>query len=564
MRYILFLLILSAGLWGRATVDMERLIYYTRDDGRIKVWVYFQDKGKTGTALKKIGQTLLSERTTFRRNKVGLSESTWFDLSVNESYVKLVREIGVEILHYSRWLNGISVFASQEQINAMAMLTQVSSIEPVLTYYKKKKLESKLLDTSQQFKSSLSDLDYGPSREQIEQINVHLAHNEGYFGQGVRVLVMDTGFYTEHEAFDSISIIAQYDFIDRDTVVIDEEGKDPAGQHNHGTYTFSTLGGYAPGKLIGPAFKAQFLLAKTERVDEEIQQEEDDYVAGLEWGEALGADVVSTSLGYLDWYSFSDMDGNTAVTTKAIDIAVFLGMVCVTAAGNENGKNGWGHIIAPADADSVIAVGAVDKSGNIASFSSRGPSYDGRIKPEVCARGIATTCATPNKLVFTTVSGTSLATPLVGGAAAVILSAHPDWSPMMVREALMMTANQWFAPNNDYGWGIIDVWAAINYDFLYAETSNDPFLPNKFSITKAFPNPFNPSINFQLNVGITGPVTITIYNLLGESIEILWKGNLKVGFHDFQWDATGRASGIYFLRLEGGGESLSRKITYLR
>ncbi len=542
---------------------MERLLKHTREDGRIKVWVYFQDKGDPRTILQKQRQVPLLQKVQSRRNKVGLLESTWYDVPVNESYVQPVREIGAEILHYSRWLNGVSVFASADQIKSMAALAHVNSIQPVLTY-RKNNPGTKLLDLPLRSKLTNSDLDYGASQEQIEQINVHEAHNAGYFGQGVRVLVMDTGFYTQHEAFDSLAIIARYDFIDRDTVVFDEDGKDPAGQHNHGTYTFSALGGYAPGKLIGPAFKAEFLLAKTERLDEEIQQEEDDYVAGLEWGESLGADVVSTSLGYLDWYTFQDMDGNTAVTTIAVDIAVSLGMVCVTAAGNENGQSGWGHIIAPADADSVIAVGAVDKLGNIASFSSRGPSYDGRIKPEVCARGIGTACATPSKLEYTSVSGTSLATPLVGGAAAVILSAHPDWTPMMVRQALMMTANQWLVPNNDYGWGIIDVWAAINYDALNTGTEGEMFIPNKFSITKAFPNPFNPGIYLQLNIGESAPVTLTVYNLLGQSVDILWEGNLKAGFHSFQWIATGHPAGIYFLRLEGGGNYHTRKISYLK
>ena len=141
-----------------------------------------------------------------------------------------------------------------------------------------------------------------------------------------------------------------------------------------------------PGSLIGPAFKSEYLLAKTEMVEQEIQAEEDNYVAGLEWGEENGAQVVSTSLGYLDWYTYEDLDGNTVVTTNAIDIAVRLGLTCVTAAGNE-GNSSWYYIIAPADADSVISVGAVNVNDMLATFSSHGPTYDGRIKPEVCARG---------------------------------------------------------------------------------------------------------------------------------------------------------------------------------
>lgn len=219
------------------------------------------------------------------------------------------------------------------------------------------------------------------------------------------------------------------------------------------------------GVIRGVAYECKFLLAKTEILDEEIIAEEDQYVAALEWGEALGADVASSSLGYLDWYTYDDMDGETAITTQAVDYAVGLGLVCVTAMGNEGNSN-WYYMIAPADADSVIAVGAVDSLGQIASFSSHGPTFDGRIKPEVVARGVATFAAgTGSPTSFISANGTSLSTPLVAGASALLLQAHPNWTPMMVREALMMTANSATSPNNDYGFGLIDVMAALDYNF---------------------------------------------------------------------------------------------------
>ncbi|NQV13899.1 S8 family serine peptidase, partial [bacterium] len=166
-----------------------------------------------------------------------------------------------------------------------------------------------------------------------------------------------------------------------------------------------------------------------------------------------------------DWYTYADLDGETAVTTNGVDLAVSMGLVCVTAAGNE-GNDDWYYIIAPADADSVISVGAVDSLNNIASFSSHGPTYDGRIKPEVLAQGVATFAAgtaSPESFIYG--NGTSLSTPLVAGAAVLILEAHPNWTPMMVRESLMMTADENSSPNNTRGFGLIDVMAAINYDF---------------------------------------------------------------------------------------------------
>ncbi len=277
--------------------------------------------------------------------------------------------------------------------------------------------------------------------------------------------LLDTGFFTDHEALVDQSVVAEWDFINNDPETQNEPGDDE-DQHNHGTYTFSALGGAHDGDLYGPAYGASFLIGKTESIEMEEPIEEDWYVAGLEWADSLGAQIVSTSLGYLDWYEFEDLDGNTTVTAIGIDIAVSHGIICVTAAGNER-ESAWGHIITPSDADSVIAVGAVNSEGIIASFSSPGPTADGRIKPEVCARGVGTWCATPWNGIsgYYGIGGTSLSTPLVGGSCALILEAHPDWTPIMVKKALMGTGCCVSAPNNDYGWGIIDVLAAINYNF---------------------------------------------------------------------------------------------------
>jgi subtilisin family serine protease len=214
--------------------------------------------------------------------------------------------------------------------------------------------------------------------------------------------------------------------------------------------------------LYGPAYLAQFILAKTEDMRSETPIEEDNWVAGMEWADSIGADVISSSLGYSDWYTYEDFDGHTAVTSIAASHAAALGIVVCNSAGN-NGA-GVGTINAPADADSMLAIGAVWSDGSIASFSSWGPTYDGRIKPEVCARGVSTVCANPGTTTtFTTANGTSLSCPLAGGCAAVILSAHPAWTPMQVREALMRTASNRACPNNTYGWGIIDLFAAVNY-----------------------------------------------------------------------------------------------------
>jgi serine protease AprX len=317
-------------------------------------------------------------------------------------------------------------------------------------------------------------LNYGGSYAQLQQLNVPAVHDLGYSGLGVLVCMMDTGYRKNHQAFQLAyaegRVLAEWDFINNDGNTQNETG-DPSSQHNHGTYTWSTLGGAADGDLYGPAYGASFILAKTEDVSMEEPIEEDNWVAGMEWADSIGADLISSSLCYIDWYTYSDLDGNTAVITIAADLAAERGIVVCNAMGNDGPSSG--SLLAPADADSIIACGAVSSSGNIASFSSRGPSYDGRTKPEVCARGVSTTCADPYDTTdYTTVSGTSLSTPLIGGCAALILSAHPNWTPMQVREAMMTTASRAGSPDNTYGWGIPDILAAIEYSFYYTGDAN--------------------------------------------------------------------------------------------
>ncbi|MBU0528999.1 S8 family serine peptidase [bacterium] len=467
-KNILTIIFMLAVFVEGQVVRLQNMNTAIRDNGNYYAWIYFVNKVNSNK------KPSVSEKTLLRRSKVNSNKNyDWYDLNPSDDYINKVLNTGAKLRHQSRWLNAISIECSESELIEISYMPFVKEIKPVNQFHRKN-LEESQPNRSLQKIESITEIDYGLAREQLEQINVHKAHEAEYFGQGVTVLMLDTGYNLVHPVFDSLNIIAEWDFINNDSTTKNEDGQDSPGQHNHGTSTFSVLGGYAPGSLIGPAFKADFLLAKTEILDQEIQIEEDNFVCALEWGEALGADIASSSLGYTDWYTWENMDGNTAVTTKAVDIAVSLGMICVNCAGNENG-NAWNHIIAPADADNVISVGAVNNLGIIAGFSSRGPSYDERIKPEVSARGVATACASGNGTSYAYSSGTSLATPLVAGAAAVLLSAHTNWTPMMVKEALMKTASQSNSPDNTYGFGIIDVWAAIKVD--------ETFLLSKVDIT---------------------------------------------------------------------------------
>ncbi len=435
-------------------------------------WVFFSDRAAWSPAER---QAMLAElertidpHTLARRAKVMdaplLRE---FDLPVCPAYVEQVLERGAVLRQESRWLNAVSVEGTPAVLEAVGELPFVRATQPVARGLRREPVQLEPVEPP----PGQSRLDYGSSYAQLEQIGVIGAHDQGLSGAGVRVLMLDTGYYKDHESIHEDQILDEWDFINDDGDTQNEAG-DPSGQHDHGTMTLSSLGGSSSGNLYGPAYGADFLLAKTEDVSSETPVEEDYYVAGLEWGEILGADVASASLGYLDWYTWPDMDGLTAVTTIGVNTAVSLGVSVANAAGNERGT-AWDHIIAPADAFEVIAVGAVDSGGSLAYFSSPGPTYDGRIKPEVVARGVSTACASPyGASSYTTASGTSLATPLVGGCAALLLEADPSLTPTELRQLMTSTADNADTPDNDYGWGLVDMTAAL--EALRAFEALDP------------------------------------------------------------------------------------------
>ncbi|MDG1848310.1 MAG: S8 family serine peptidase [Candidatus Marinimicrobia bacterium] len=524
-----------------------------RRDKEYRIWVYFDKKDESIF-------TELDPAAIKRRVKHNIFTATKYDSNIKEEYIKELEAVGAEIKNQSRWLNAVSLVVDINQIELIQKLPFVKKIEPVRQHKKKKATQS--VDDQALVNR---DIDYGLSSNQIEQINCRIPHIAGYFGQGVRVLYIDTGFELNHEAYDSLNLIGQYDFINNDQNAANETDQEILeNQDDHGTLCLSVMAGYALGSLIGPAFKSEYLLAKTEIMAEEIQQEEDNYIAALEWGESLGADIACASLGYLDWYSYEDLDGNTAATTKAIDIASELGVLCVNSAGNE-GNNPWYHIITPADADSVLSVGAVDANDVIANFSSRGPTFDGRIKPEVCARGVSTYCVRSNtENIYRNASGTSFSAPLAAGAAAVIMSANPEWTNMQVREAIMMTASQFNSPDNDYGHGILNTWAAINYQFT-ASVKSETFLPNAIYVNNAYPNPFNPEISIKID-GLSNNqhVTVGIYDIHGKLVKYLHNQKARHNMLELSWNAERLSSGIYLLRTDWGYGNDLQKITLLK
>jgi subtilisin family serine protease len=463
---------------------------YPRDgQGRLAIWVFFRDKGRQGEALAAAlaeAEAALPPHAAWRREKMRASGAgvgkrgadgrarlvDEGDLPVAQRGLDAVAATGAAPRRLSRWLNAASFDATPDQVRRIAALAPVVRVDLVAKFRRPLPLPPSPVDrypaksapgaATPTAAAAVDTAAYGASFAGLAQINVPIVHAAGYTGAGVIIGMLDTGFKTTHEALDQIPVLGRWDFVNDDPVVQDEPG-DPTGAQNHGTYTLSALMGRESGDLVGPAYDAVVVLAKTEDIAVEVPVEEDNWVAGIEWLDTFGVDVVSSSLGYFDWYTFADLDGDTAVTTRAADLAAARGIVVCAAAGNERTST-WGHILAPADGDSVLAVGAVRLDGVIASFSSPGPTADGRIKPDFCALGVSVPAASPTiDTGYVAVSGTSLSCPLSAGVAALLLQRAPGLTPWQVREALRETASRAALPDNDFGWGILDAAAALDY-----------------------------------------------------------------------------------------------------
>lgn len=444
---------------------------------RGKYWIYFVDKD-IPVLSKSLDARLIgiTDRAVQRRRKVQQDTLTEEDFPVSQRYLDRLKSVGIITENKSRWFNAVTAYLTADQVRMLTSFPFIKEIEPVRTFKRKElpEAESSLPKiTEPQIGQKYS---YGPSFAQMDMIKAVDLHNIGISGRGVLVGMLDTGFrWKEHEAMQDLNVIGEFDFIQQDSVTANE-GTDASNQDSHGTSTMSLVGGFKEGQLVSPAFNANFILGKTEYVPTETNVEEDNWVAAIEWMEMNGVDVVSSSLGYSEFdggqksYLYADMNGRTATTTKAAAIAAKKGVVVVNAMGNEAASS-WHFLTSPADADSIISVGAVNSLGQYASFSSVGPTSDGRIKPDVVAHGVGTYSAVPGKIGYSgSQQGTSLATPLVAGVAAQVLSARPELTPVQVRDALRNTASNAASPNNTIGWGIINAYKAALYNGMIIST----------------------------------------------------------------------------------------------
>ena len=527
--------------------------FLTTPRGDVKAWVFFKDKGPAGLYKNVAGETFLTKRSLRRRSRrTALGSKIRFgDYPVYTPYLQQIKPLITGVRIKSRWLNAVSVECPPAALRQISGLPFVRKVQPVAGYtpeYLVREDKPRLAKTTIRFDST----DYGPSQTQADLIKIPELHRLGLNGQGVLICMLDDGFNLLylHRALKHLNIVATRDFVDGDDDVTNSGLKGTVGWH--GTHTLSIMAGFLLGDLIGPAYGASFILARTEIDQQEIPTEEDYWVAGLEWADSLGADLVSSSLGYIDWYTWMDMDGETAVTTVAADSAAARGLLIFNSAGNEGDNPDHNTLIAPADGKNVLAIAAVDQYGVRAAFSSVGPSADGRPKPDLAAMGSGVYSASSRDTTgFNYGGGTSYSCPLAAGATALLLQAFPQATAEQVRQALRKTASQSLFPDKYLGWGIIDIKAA--YDFLdsleqsgYDSTSVYYYL----SIWQNVPNPASEVTRITIQVRYSSLVGIQVYNVLGE--EVAWLETRIVPEKQsavFTVDVSHWASGVYFYQV---------------
>ncbi len=436
--------------------------------------VLFRDKGPgvfhPGSALYRAAAQQLDARALERRKKVLPPDSlvTIHDAPLYEPYLEDITRSGGKVLLKLRWRNYAVIECDGATAEQLRQKPYIRAVEPTSALLRPQEHSSWWLAQEQP-----GAYRYGESLEQLAMVGLPSLHALGIAGDGVLVGLIDTGFrWRVHEALHSRNVVAERDFIQQDTNTANEDG-DPANQDNHGTVVFSVVAGWYPDSLIGGAPCASFLLAKTENIASERHIEEDALAAALEWMEGRGADVVNISLGYGTFdsteaqYEPSAFNGRTTIASVAVEEAVRRGMICVVAAGNSG--DAPQTIFSPADAPSAITVGAVANAQlEIPRFTSRGPTADGRLKPDVAALGVnVRTTTNTSPLGFGFSSGTSLATPIITSCVAALLDAHPTLTPTQVRELLQSQASSANEPNTAIGFGVPNVYrSALQWDIV--------------------------------------------------------------------------------------------------
>lgn len=526
-------------LWISAIALMMVSLASGQKIGDDVYWVYFTDKHNNGYQTTRPSE-FLSQRSIDRRAWQSLGVGLT-DEPVTANYLDSLQTMGAELGHVSRWLNGVVLINADDELFNKVLALSFVDTDPWIPELDP--LWFPPFPAGDRFEPPLEsppNYQYGIATEQVEQIKTNFLHQEGYTGGGVRVAVIDAGFRDVDSLPSFESMISEGRLLGTRNFINDSSVFRLV--NTHGTYVTSIIGADWNENMMGTAPGADYFLCSTEDVHSETRIEELAWVEAAEYMDSLGFDVFNTSLGYSDFdgtefdHEYSDMDGQTTLISRAASMLASKGIILCNSAGNEGNKE-WYYLTAPSDATEIICVGAADSTGLIASFSSRGPSFDGRVKPDLMAMGRGTGIQYINGGLARG-SGTSFSSPVMAGSVASLWQAYPEISASKMIEFIRSTGNRFSYPNADYGYGIPNFiktyWTISNYKQIN--------IPSAMNI---YPNPASSMIQISLPGSEQGEFLLSFYDINGRCVakalhnlpgEVNLPGNLQ--------------SGMYILRLD--------------
>ena len=538
IRKTIFLLIISFS----AFAQQDSIIY--------KYWVDFTDKSNSNFSINN-PEAFLSQRAIDRRIRQNIPIKIQ-DLPINNWYVDSIRNLGFDVLNCSKWFNGVMLSSNDSNLVDNMFFSFIKN-----TYYfgswNKNNSNQR---TNSKFENNFNKSDYGNAYNQLQMLKGNILHNRNLKGEGKIIAVLDAGFSKANEMdafkklFEEDRILGSWDFVAQEESVFED--------HSHGMMVLSTMGAENNGQIIGTSPNASFWLLRSEDGNIENLIEEYNWLCAAEFADSVGADIINSSLGYTTFddvnqnHTYSDMDGRTAPVSIAANLASRKGMIVVNSAGN-SGSSSWHYIGAPADADSILSVGAVDENRGFAWFSSYGPSIDGRIKPTVVAQGKNTIVATSDNGILAG-NGTSFSSPVIAGMTACLWQAHPNRTNIEIINAIILSAHLHENPNDSLGYGLPNFALA---DLLLMESKDH----TSSGIIAVVPNPISKNSHLYIYVANMDVMSIEVYDIKGNRINyktfsILPQTNNQINLSFLRNNAVG----VYLLKIKIGDKKFVERV----
>ena len=520
------------------------LFSFSQDSLSIKLWIAFENKGSFKVS-DFTPSELLSPRAIERRAKQNIPLH-YSDLPIPTDYLLTLQELGFKILNKSKWFNGVTASYSGGNLDNLLALDFIKEVDSLQLF-----LDLSNVRKASKFDDIVFENNYGQSTNQIEMLSGENLHQQGYQGQDIHIAVLDAGFRNtdEIDAFNHLfannQVLGTWDYVDDESSVYED--------NYHGMSVLSTMAGYLENEFLGTAPKASYWLFRTEDASSETVIEEYNWAVAAEFADSAGVDIINSSLGYTTFditsqnHSYADMDGKTTLISRAATMASRKGMIVCNSAGN-SGNNSWYYIGAPADADSILSIGSVNADGLSSSFSSYGPSSDGRVKPTVSAQGGNTTVITSSNAIATS-NGTSFSSPIIAGMTACLWQAHYQKSNMQIIKAITQSAHLYQKPDNQIGYGIPN-YSLANALLLDVEAIDEVILD-------IYPNPVSSNARAYLYTANYTEISYRLLDVRGREIlqgKSDWSyAMISIGIPDLQ-------SGIYFLEATIGDKLVIERL----